>query len=255
VIPEDLREELSRADPPSAQAAIAPPVKQESTGKALAWLWCDPLPPLPVGLKPMLLLGRSRDCDMILPHASVSRKHATVTAVEGSILLKNRSSYGTLVNGKAVDSVPLKPGDLIVIGPYMIQVSATRSRHRLGEEATQPLQFVDGEVALSGSLSHVPMVELLQQLEFNSRTGTLKVFDERTRRHGLLVIKEGRPLHAEVANLEGTAAALQLLAVQAGQFTFSEAVEGETNELAGQTITGLLLESQRRVDEESQAND
>ncbi len=65
-------------------------------------------------------LGRSREADIILDDANVSRKHAEVRPSGGSWIVRDLgSTNGIKVNGRRVDpSRPqsIKPGDVIELG-------------------------------------------------------------------------------------------------------------------------------------------
>ena len=70
-----------------------------------------------------LVLGRSAEVFGIgaLELPSVSRNHAVVhTTLEGSSLRDSGSHNGTFVNGKAVCSHGLSPGDVIGLGPVLL---------------------------------------------------------------------------------------------------------------------------------------
>ena len=63
-----------------------------------------------------ITIGRGADCDFVVSDTGVSREHATVRYVSGGFVLENRSSNGTLLNGKEISSEKLKAGDLIEMG-------------------------------------------------------------------------------------------------------------------------------------------
>ena len=44
----------------------------------LAWLCCDLMPPYPLGPDPEVTIGRSHECDLVLPHNGVSRLHGVL---------------------------------------------------------------------------------------------------------------------------------------------------------------------------------
>ncbi len=68
-----------------------------------------------------LLIGRSSECDVQLPHKMVSRVHSMVCASPEGHSLEDRSSNGTRVNDRMVsESTPLKAGDRIYIESYII---------------------------------------------------------------------------------------------------------------------------------------
>jgi hypothetical protein len=63
------------------------------------------------------VIGRSRDCDVVLSDSNVSRRHAEIRpAGDAWIITDLGSTNGVKVNGRQVTSAPLKPGDDIVVG-------------------------------------------------------------------------------------------------------------------------------------------
>ena len=70
----------------------------------------------PLAAEPVTI-GRSEDCSIVLPHPSVSRKHAVLQPKDGGwVITDNKSTNGVLVNGAAVrESAPLHEKDVITI--------------------------------------------------------------------------------------------------------------------------------------------
>jgi hypothetical protein len=66
------------------------------------------------------VLGRSRDCDIALDDANVSRHHAEVRPSGGSWVVRDLgSTNGVKVNGRRIDAArpqSLKPGDVVELG-------------------------------------------------------------------------------------------------------------------------------------------
>jgi hypothetical protein len=64
------------------------------------------------------VLGRSRECDVVLDDANVSRRHAEVRPSGGSWMIADLgSTNGVKVNGRRIDSPQsLRPGDRIDLG-------------------------------------------------------------------------------------------------------------------------------------------
>ena len=66
------------------------------------------------------VLGRSRDCDVVLDDANVSRRHAEVRPSGGSWIVRDLgSTNGVKVNGRRLDPArpqSLEPGDAIELG-------------------------------------------------------------------------------------------------------------------------------------------
>lgn len=71
------------------------------------------------------VIGRSRDVDLQIDNADVSRRHAMIYWSEGSIVVKDLgSTNGTMVNGYPVDSTVVRPSDVIRIGNAHITAAA-----------------------------------------------------------------------------------------------------------------------------------
>jgi hypothetical protein len=64
------------------------------------------------------VIGRSRECDVVLADSNVSRRHAEIRPAggEGWTITDLGSTNGIKVNGRSVTSAPLRPGDLLVVG-------------------------------------------------------------------------------------------------------------------------------------------
>jgi pSer/pThr/pTyr-binding forkhead associated (FHA) protein len=64
-----------------------------------------------------LLLGRHGECDVVLEHLSVSRRHARLSFRDGRWVLRDLdSTNGTRVNGRRVVRCRLEPGDRLRLG-------------------------------------------------------------------------------------------------------------------------------------------
>ena len=64
------------------------------------------------------VLGRSREADIVVDDANVSRKHAEIRPSGGSWTVRDLgSTNGVKVNGRRIDGAQsLKPGDVIELG-------------------------------------------------------------------------------------------------------------------------------------------
>lgn len=68
-------------------------------------------PPIPL-VKERIVIGRQPDCDIQLPFANVSSRHAELRFDKGSwILIDRKSSNGTKVNDEKIERKRLHPGD------------------------------------------------------------------------------------------------------------------------------------------------
>lgn len=240
--------------------APVPQPQQSSGGEAwldqswehneiVGWLHCEPLPPIALGPKRIVSMGRGKDCDLILPHPTVSRVHGTVRVLGRQLVYEDCSSYGSLLNGRQIKSAELKVGDVLGLGPYEISVIApddASGEDELDEDSTRPLDLAALRSAeLMGSLDRVSLMEIVQGLEFNKKTGTLRVV---ARDHGAVAVREGVPVRATYGDLAGEDAIVAMLQLSRGSFSFTgEAVSGERT--VRQALTPLLLEASRQLDE------
>lgn len=70
----------------------------------------------------VMRIGRGLSAELHLDDASVSRRHAIlVPRPTGARILDDRSSNGTLVNGRRVQQADLQNGDVIVIGRVVLR--------------------------------------------------------------------------------------------------------------------------------------
>lgn len=66
------------------------------------------------------VIGRSEDCDLQVPLASVSRRHCELTISGNSVKAKDlASANGTYVNNKRINETELRAGDRLVVGPIV----------------------------------------------------------------------------------------------------------------------------------------
>jgi FhaA, N-terminal domain/FHA domain len=67
-------------------------------------------------------LGRSRQCDIVLPDPNVSREHAEIRPHGGSwVLIDLGSTNGSLLNGRRIEGAEvIRPGDQIELGTSVI---------------------------------------------------------------------------------------------------------------------------------------
>jgi hypothetical protein len=67
--------------------------------------------------RPVLTLGRARECDIVVDDPSVSRRHAELRRQPGGFTIVDlNSTNGTQVNGKKVEQADVADGDRIMLG-------------------------------------------------------------------------------------------------------------------------------------------
>jgi len=96
-----------------------------------------------------LTIGRLISNDLVLNHRAVSRTHTGIKQVGGDFWLFNFSkSNGTSLNGELVDKTPLADGDVIQIGPYLLQVNYLPQALAITVERQLQVQTLEGSVVL-----------------------------------------------------------------------------------------------------------
>jgi len=75
-------------------------------------------------------IGRSPGSDVTLASSKVSKQHCSVIVMEDSVLLQDlNSSNGTFVNGSRVMERPLKVGDRVSVGEYVLELAPFESNN------------------------------------------------------------------------------------------------------------------------------
>lgn len=131
-----------------------------------------------LGLKEVRI-GRSRECELLLPDPTVSRLHARVFRVGHQYFLADTSRNGTHVDGKRITQVLLESGRIFRIGPYQIHflretladppldppTAAEGSREEAGRSGTVIRPAPPGPFALPGFVgSSRVIVKLLEDV-------------------------------------------------------------------------------------------
>lgn len=74
-------------------------------------------------------VGRAPDNDVVLDDLQVSRRHAELTRTPDGMRLADRGTRnGTFVNGRRVDTAPVRPGDLVALGRHLLVFDGERLR-------------------------------------------------------------------------------------------------------------------------------
>ncbi len=83
-----------------------------------------------------MVIGRDRDCDIVLNHVLISRRHARIEhGAEGYVIEDLDSANGTYVNGLRIERTPLHDNDRIQVGPFILQLQAGELRSSLDSSA------------------------------------------------------------------------------------------------------------------------
>lgn len=88
-----------------------------------------------------MTVGRMADCAIRLQDGSISRHHASIESVDGTLfLVDNGSSNGCFRNGDRVQRCELRVGDLITLGALAFDVVGVRPAQAV---ESAPLSLVD----------------------------------------------------------------------------------------------------------------
>jgi len=129
--------------------------------------------------------------------------------------------------------------------PFNVDEVLARIDHAFRRmEAAQELKSEAKEI--EGTLSQLPISDLLQVLALNKRSGRLNV--ARAGEAGELYVGDGRPLNARVGAVEGDKALFRLLSWTEGTFSFVPGVP-TANVRIQRGMEDALIEGMRQADE------
>ncbi len=73
-----------------------------------------------------IVIGRDAACDLVVPSAAVSQRHASISAVVNDHFIEDLgSTNGTVVNGRPVTRHLLQNGDVVFLGDYRLKYVST----------------------------------------------------------------------------------------------------------------------------------
>ncbi len=103
-----------------------------------------------------VVIGRSPDCQIVLKDFGISRTHARISVSEDGVRITDlKSKNGTQVNGTPVMEAPLKDGDKILLGKFLLTFSKALEGKVVLDEA-KPLSEEAGTIIRSvGELSRL----------------------------------------------------------------------------------------------------
>lgn len=113
-------------------------------------------------------IGRDAACDLALASPTISRRHAVIARVaDGYQVLDVGSANGTFLNGARISApMPLRPGDVLRIGPYELERNGDELQTRSAESGAR--------IDVSGLCqqvadSHGRVTQLLRNVSFGVR--------------------------------------------------------------------------------------
>lgn len=217
-------------------------------------LFAPPRPPVPVPEQGVLVLGRSRRCDLTIPSPDASRRHAEIVYQDGGYVLRDLgSTNGTYVNGRRVQQHALETGDRIEIGGDLVtfcRIDPALDAVDLADGGDAKTRLMErpalGE-CIQGSLAEIPPFVVIQMLEMGRKSGVLEV-DEGDVGRSRLWLADGAPVHAETVDQRGFDAAICIANVSSGRFSFEPGRAAPEHTIRA-SATELLLEASRHLDE------
>jgi pSer/pThr/pTyr-binding forkhead associated (FHA) protein len=164
-----------------------------------------------------IIVGRSSDLDMVLVEEMVSRRHARIQLVAGSVNIDDLgSTNGTFVNGERVTHAELQEGDRVLIGSNILKVVSTDGVAPAGApmdavQLNRSATRAGGDARMSGNLEEIPLPDLLQLFGSSRKSGTLVVTSED--RVGRIHLRLGLVHYVEAENESGEPMALSGLKI------------------------------------------
>lgn len=203
--------------------------------------------------KPVFYVGRSHECDLVIPHASISRQHALISRQGDTLLLEDlRSKNGVLLNHHRVqDRVEIGIGDEIQFGDIVFTLEGPAPPQAAaappGERRPSASNF---EMLLEASKlinSSLILPEVLDKVMSSVMDLT------RAQRGFLMIAAEDGKLEVKVArNLEETAFTSQQFQIsrssvervfKSGQSFISVDIDSDSQVSAQQSIMSLGLKT------------
>ncbi|MDF1660881.1 MAG: FHA domain-containing protein [Planctomycetota bacterium] len=239
----------------NVEAIVSSSTVIKQAKRVLFYLHGEAFPPIPVGLKMSMTLGRDVRNDVVLPDSLISRFHAGLKVRGDTVTLEDLgSSNGVLINGERRSQASVSIGDHIKIGAYEFTVQASDLRAQNGENhgkapphpsrartkqlARQSLErALNSKIAFSGRLESLSLFVIGSLIEQQAMSGTLRIHDGKA--IGEIDFAGGQVTFAKASKKTSKAALKVLLQLPRGRFEFEERPsEGEGGHF-GRTFTTM----------------
>jgi pSer/pThr/pTyr-binding forkhead associated (FHA) protein len=210
-----------------------------------------------------IIVGRSSDLDMVLVEEMVSRRHARIRLVDGSVNIDDLgSTNGTFVNGERVTHAELQEGDRVLIGSNILKVVATDATGPIGSpmEAVQTravTRTAGSDARMTGNLEEIPLPDLMQLFGSSRKTGTLVVTSDGKvgrihLRNGLVHYVEAETDEGEPLPVSGLKFAYRMIAWERGIFELTPEDPRKFEPVLDLNVQEILMEGFRQKDELAQ---
>ena len=203
-----------------------------------------------------IVIGRSSELDMVLVEDMVSRRHAKITVTNGQIFIKDLgSTNGSFVNGEKVKRARLGEGDRILIGTSIIKVVASEGQTNVQQAKAHLEDVAAGKRTsqvrtMTGSISEVPLPDLLQLFAASKKSGVLVVRTDQDT--GKIFLDKGKVHFATVNDnfdVSPIKSFYRVLTWQHGTFDMEPPEDREFLEPIEMSTEALLMEAMRQLDE------
>jgi pSer/pThr/pTyr-binding forkhead associated (FHA) protein len=207
-----------------------------------------------------ICIGRSSDIDLILIEDMVSRKHAYITVQGQNVKIEDLgSTNGTFVNGERISETMLHQGDRILIGTSIMKLVASDKDIKQTSVGAPMEKVMDtsvkrvtgyGSRSMTGTISEVPLPDLIQLFSTSKKTGTLVIRVGTV--EGKLHLDQGRIIYATVSNAKGLKplkAVFRILSWQDGTFELVGPEPHDFPETINMSTEHILMEGLRQIDE------
>ncbi|MBN2035126.1 MAG: FHA domain-containing protein [Chitinispirillaceae bacterium] len=226
-----------------------------------------PEKPVQVPTRKRMTFGRTDDNDIVLHEARVSRKHAAIEYKKPYfVLIDLGSSNGTFLNNvklSAPQSAALQNWDKIRIASAVFTARIVEKQSEIMDEFKELRSRAQREVTeiinlkelwnqenapgFAGDLAHLCPVELFQMIESGGKSGIISM--QTPSGEGTFTLSNGHLAEASFNNKDGEEAVYDVLNQNQGSFTFSPQTITIDNPQITMSITFLLIEGCRRLDE------
>jgi len=213
----------------------------------------------PLEEKREIIVGRSSDLDMVLVEEMVSRRHARIQLVNGSVNIDDLgSTNGTFVNGERVTHAELQEGDRVLIGSNILKVVATDSTGPVapmdGTQHRTVTRTAGSDARMSGNLEEIPLPDLLQLFGTSRKTGTLVVTSEGKvgrihLRGGLVHFVESETEDGQPIPVEGLKMVYRMISWEKGIFELTPEDPRKFEPPLDLNVQEVLMEGFRQKDE------
>jgi len=195
-----------------------------------------------------LYAGRNPELDIVLYDDLVSREHTKIECINGVVQVTDLdSTNGTYLYAERIKQARLEPGDRLIIGASILQLTkrgtSTGLRpvpKRLLEKGTQ--------VMFSGHLADIPLIDMLQMLHINKKTGVVVIASPQQK--GAVFLKEGAVVFGQLdgQNIAPLKAVYRMLAWTEGTFEFGASKRNDFDRPIPIPTQTLLMEGIKHND-------